>query len=66
MGNNAAPGTIRPPGFATPLAVGKAYTGRVVRASGPGAKVDISLSWGAGSEDRQTVSLNALIADYTK
>jgi alpha-N-arabinofuranosidase len=48
------------------LRAGKAYTGRVVLAGIPGAKVEVSLVWGPNPADRQTISLPALSANYTK
>ena len=48
------------------LRAGRAYTGRVVLAGSPGAKVEVSLVWGPNPADRQTISLSALSAKYTK
>lgn len=41
-----------------------AYTGRVVLAGGPGAKVAVSLVWGPGANDRQTTTIGRLSAAY--
>jgi alpha-L-arabinofuranosidase len=49
-----------------PLVAGKAYTGRVVLAGGPGVKVEVSLAWGPNPGDRQTVSIPSLAAGYAK
>jgi len=59
-----APRGIQQAGLA--LRKGKAYTGRVVLASEPGAKVTVSLVWGAGPGDRQVVSITGLGASYSK
>jgi alpha-N-arabinofuranosidase len=48
------------------LRKGKAYTGRVVLAGEPGAKVTVTLVWGAGQGDRQTVPIPALSNAYSK
>lgn len=48
------------------LVGGRAYTGRVVLAGGPGIKVAISLVWGPNPQDRQTVTVSTLTANYTK
>lgn len=45
---------------------GKAYSGRVVLAGSPGAKVSVSLVWGAGRGDRQAVPITTLTAAYAK
>ena len=45
---------------------GKAYTGRVVLAGAPGAKVTANLVWGAGAGDRQVVSITGLNTGYAK
>ena len=44
----------------------KAYTGRVVLAGTPGAKVTVSLVWGAGPGDRQAIPITGLRGSYTK
>src|SRR5437667_12500316 len=41
-----------------------AYTGRIVLAGDPRAKVAVSLVWGSDPNDRQTVTLSGLGADY--
>jgi alpha-N-arabinofuranosidase len=47
------------------LVNGKAYTGRVVLAADPGAlAVRVSLVWGAGPEDRQTIGITEIGDDY--
>jgi alpha-N-arabinofuranosidase len=48
------------------LRKGKSYTGRIVLAGDPGAKVTVSLVWGSGAGDRQSVSLPRLGASYAK
>ena len=44
----------------------KAYSIRVVVASSPGAKVVVSLVWGPGPAERQTVPITGLKATYAK
>ncbi len=48
------------------LVGGRAYTGRVVLAGSPGVKVTVTLVWGPNPQDRETVTLNALAANYAK
>ncbi|HVO12214.1 MAG TPA: alpha-N-arabinofuranosidase [Vicinamibacteria bacterium] len=43
----------------------KSYTGRVVLAGDPAARVSISLVWGDGAADRDTVTIGSLSAAYT-
>jgi alpha-N-arabinofuranosidase len=43
-----------------------AYTGRVVLAGSPGAKINVSLVWGPNPADRQTIPIPALDAAYAK
>jgi alpha-N-arabinofuranosidase len=43
---------------------GMAYTGRIVLAGSPGAAVKITLVWGNGESDRQTVTIPALGTAY--
>jgi len=45
---------------------GKAYTGRIILAAAPGTAVRVSLVWGTGAGDRQTVVINTAGADYRK
>jgi alpha-N-arabinofuranosidase len=58
-----------PHGFAqSGLAVrtGMAYTGRILLAGSPGATVKVTLVWGNGEHDRQTITIPALSATYRK
>jgi alpha-N-arabinofuranosidase len=48
------------------LAKGKRYDGYVQITGDPGAKVEVTLVWGPGSSDRQTVSLSAPSADWKR
>ncbi len=48
------------------LRAGRAYSGRVVLAGNPGAKVDVSLIWGPDPADRQTVSVRIRTTEYAK
>jgi len=60
---NGRPGGI----FQGDLAVikGKSYTGRIVITADPDAlPVEVSLVWGEGAEDRQTLSLEDMANDY--
>jgi alpha-N-arabinofuranosidase len=59
-----APRGIQQAGLA--LRKGKAYTGRVVLAGEPGAKVTVSLVWGPGAADRQVIPIAGLGASYSK
>jgi alpha-N-arabinofuranosidase len=60
---NGQPGGISQGDLA--LIKGKSYTGRVVLTADPGAvPVDVSLVWGDGPGDRQTVSLVDISNDY--
>lgn len=45
---------------------GRAYSGRVVLAGSPGAKVSVSLVWGPNPGDRQTVAIPPLGAGFAK
>lgn len=60
----AAPHGIAQSGLA--LQKGKSYTGRIVLAGEPEAKVEISLIWGARAGDRQTVTAPSLGAEYAR
>jgi alpha-N-arabinofuranosidase len=48
------------------LKKGRAYSGRVVLAGDDGAHVTVSLVWGSGANDRQTVPIKRLKSDYSK
>ncbi len=48
------------------LRAGRAYTGRIVLAGTPGAKVEISLIWGPNANDRQTISIANLKSTFTR
>jgi alpha-L-arabinofuranosidase len=48
------------------LAGGRAYSGRVVLAGSPGSKVEVSLVWGPGAGDRETLKIDTLKAGYDK
>ncbi|HEV2576464.1 MAG TPA: alpha-N-arabinofuranosidase [Acidobacteriaceae bacterium] len=45
---------------------GKAYTGRIVLAGSAGAVVKVTLAWGKGAADRQTVTIRTLRPAYRK
>ncbi len=62
--DSATPHGIRQSGLA--LVKGKHYTGRVYLRATPGAKVKVSLIWGSGPDDRQTISMGALTNEYKK
>ncbi len=57
------PHGIRQAGLA--LRRDKKYTGRVVLAGHAGANVEVSLIWGPGPGDRQTIPIRSLQGDYT-
>ncbi len=44
----------------------KAYTGRIILAGDSAAQVTISLVWGTGDADRQTLTISKLTPAYTK
>ncbi len=48
------------------LKQGRAYSGRVVLAGDRGANVSVSLVWGSGPNDRQTVAIKDLKTEYSK
>ena len=48
------------------LVNGKAYTGRIYLRGAPGAKVKVSLIWGATDNDRQSISVGPIANDYKK
>ncbi|MEO8597293.1 MAG: alpha-N-arabinofuranosidase [Candidatus Solibacter sp.] len=45
---------------------GKAYTGRVILNAAPGAKITVSLVWGTGPADRQTLPVAGVTAAWAK
>jgi alpha-N-arabinofuranosidase len=53
--DSATPHGIRQDGLA--LVNGKKYTGRIYLRGTPGAKIKVSLIWGAGENDRQTIAV---------
>jgi alpha-N-arabinofuranosidase len=60
----ATPHGIRQTGIA--LVKNKKYTGRIYLRGTPGSKIKISLIWGAGENDRQTITIPALTGEYKK
>jgi alpha-N-arabinofuranosidase len=48
------------------LMQGKDYTGRIVLAGNTTTQVSVSLVWGDGASDRQTVAINKLTTTYAK
>jgi alpha-L-arabinofuranosidase len=46
------------------LRKGKSYTGRIVLSATPGAKIAVSLVWGSGAGDRQSIPMSAVTAAY--
>ena len=60
----ATPHGIEQAGLA--LINGKKYTGRIYLRGTPGSKVKVSLIWGAGENDRQTIAIAALTNEYRK
>jgi len=60
----SAPHGIRQSGLA--LVKGKRYTGHIYLRGTPGARVKVSLIWGEGPNDRQTIALAALPGTYRK
>jgi alpha-N-arabinofuranosidase len=62
--DSTTPHGIRQAGLA--LVNGKKYTGRIYLRGTPGSKVTVSLIWGAGENDRQTITIPALASEYKK
>jgi alpha-N-arabinofuranosidase len=62
--NSNEPRGIRQAGLT--LMRDKSYTGRIVLAGDPVAQVSVSLVWGNGETDRQTLTINKLTPAYTK
>jgi alpha-N-arabinofuranosidase len=60
----STPHGIRQTGLS--LVSGKIYTGRIYLRGTPGTKVTVSLVWGSGEKDKQTISFAALTNDYRK
>ncbi len=60
----ATPRGIRQSGLT--LVKDKQYTGRIYLRGTPGTKVRVSLVWGSGANDRQTVAFAALSNEYRK
>lgn len=48
------------------LRKGKTYSGRIVLAGDPGAKVAISIVWGDGPQERRTIPITGLRGEYAK
>lgn len=48
------------------LRKGKAYTGRIVLAATPGAKIIVRLGWGPGPADGQTLPISGVHAGFAK
>ena len=48
------------------LRSGKSYSGRVVLSGSPGVKVTVSLVWGTGPNDRESITIDRLDQDYYK
>jgi len=62
--NAKEPHGLRQSGIA--VRKGKTYTGRIVLAGSPGTVVRVTLIWGKGTTDRQTVTIRNLGAGYRK
>jgi len=60
----STPHGIKQAGFS--VVKGKTYTGRIWLKGAPGSKVTVSLIWGDGASDKQTVTIPALTAEYKK
>jgi alpha-N-arabinofuranosidase len=60
----ATPHGIRQEGLA--LLKDKKYTGRIYLRGTPGSKVKVTLIWGAGDNDRQTIAIPTLTSEYKK
>jgi alpha-L-arabinofuranosidase len=62
--DSSAPHGIRQSGLA--LVNGKEYTGRIFLRGTSGSKVTVSLIWGTGENDRQSIALTALGSEYKR
>ncbi|MBN2181494.1 MAG: hypothetical protein JW715_06240 [Sedimentisphaerales bacterium] len=62
--NSNEPRGIRQTGLT--LMRNKSYTGRIVLASDPAAKVSVSLVWGTGTTDRHTLTIDKLTRAYAR
>jgi alpha-N-arabinofuranosidase len=62
--DSATPHGIRQLGLT--LVKGKKYAGRIYLRGSPGSKVKVSLIWGEGENDRQTISFAALTNEYKR
>jgi alpha-N-arabinofuranosidase len=60
----SAPHGIRQAGLA--LENGKRYSGRIYLRATPGARVQVSLIWGTGENDKETVTIGAIATEYKK
>ncbi len=49
-----------------PLVKDKVYNGRIYLRATPGSKVNVTLSWGSGPDDRQTIAITPLTTQYKK
>ena len=58
----STPYGIKQPGLALRASLG--YTGRIVLAGDSGTRATVTLVWGTGPQDRQTVTIPALTAEY--
>jgi len=48
------------------LVKGKKYVGRIILAGTGDVKIEVSLIWGAGQNERQTITIDTVTEDYTK
>jgi alpha-N-arabinofuranosidase len=60
----STPHGIKQAGIA--LVKGKTYTGRIWLKGAAGSKITVSLIWGDGASDKQTVTIPAITAEYKK
>jgi alpha-N-arabinofuranosidase len=60
----STPHGIRQKGIA--LVDGKQYTGRIYLSGTPGAKVKVSLIWGTGEKDRESVTIASISGGYRR
>ncbi len=60
----STPHGIRQTGLS--LVSGKEYTGRIYLRGTPGAQLKVSLIWGEGESNRQTISFRGLSSEYKK
>lgn len=63
VSSNKACGTVQ---GSLGLVKGRKYEGRIILARAGDVKIEVSLIWGAGQNERQTITIDTVTDDYTK